>query len=405
MQTELKENIKKITVNNKDYSLCEYMYGVLEMDHNSPLSCVSEANNSFSIDYWKGCAWQCSYCHVQGIFEDLDENLCMYKKPIPRNKFSVEEIIDALVDHSYFRKNKSIISIATSSTEPFANPIVTENTLEIMEYFVKLGYKNPFWIVTKAGIPNNIEKRLKSICDNGNQIMISICWADNPKNIEPVQNNRFKNVEKLKNTGVTVSWYMRPLVEEWSANKNQLENMIKYVSENYSEHIDMIIPGGLRWTEGIEFGLKDIRGLEMPKLIKEHNKKTLSNDIEENILNLCNKYFPNKPLYFNSSCGISHMLNRPNVALLNLFDNKICEKSICYNKRKHKCKKYSFKEKDLRKIESALLNEGINVKILEINNENKIMTSPRFDDYSYTIKQQIRKTIALVVSEEIDNEI
>lgn len=212
---EQKKNEININYNGKEYILCEYMYGVLKMDHNSPLCCVSEANNSFSIDYWKGCSFQCAYCHVQGIYEDLDENYKMYKNPIPRSRFSIEEIIDALVEHPYFEKDESIISIATSSTEPFANPKVTESTLRIMEYFSSKGYKNPFWIVTKAGIPNGISDRLKKICDNGNKIMISVCYAGNPKNIEPMNNNRFRNIETLKDTGVTVSWYLRPLVKEW----------------------------------------------------------------------------------------------------------------------------------------------------------------------------------------------
>ena len=92
---EQKKNEININYNGKEYILCEYMYGVLKMDHNSPLCCVSEANNSFSIDYWKGCSFQCAYCHVQGIYEDLDENYKMYKNPIPRSRFSIEEIAES----------------------------------------------------------------------------------------------------------------------------------------------------------------------------------------------------------------------------------------------------------------------------------------------------------------------
>ncbi len=399
MDNELKENKKVIKVKNKEYLLCEYMYGVLKMDHADPLSCVSEANNSFSIDYWRGCAYQCAYCHVQGIFEDLDENYRMYKKPIQRNIFNIEQIIDALIQHPYFEKNKSIISIATSSTEPFANQTVTESTMRIMEYFVELGYSNPFWIVTKAGIPNNISNRLKKICENGNKIMVSICWAANPSIIEPAQNNRFKNVETLVGTGVTISWYLRPLVEEWGATKERLEKMIELISDKYGKYIDMIIPGGLRWTEGIEFGLKDIRGLNMPKLIKKHNEKTLSSSTEKIIVQLCNKYFPDKPVYFNSSCAISHMLERSNVALLNLFDKNICEKSICYNKCKDKCKNYKFNLEIMQIIEKKLLSQGIKIKFLNIDFKEKINSIPAFDSFIYSEKQQIRKSIALIMNE------
>lgn len=393
-----KKNEINITYKNKEYTLCEYMYGVLEMEHNNPLCCVSEANNSFSIDYWKGCSYQCAYCHVQGIYEDLDSNYRMYQAPIPRSKFTIQEIIDALVKHPYFEKDASVISIATSSTEPFATPKVTESTLEIMEYFVTLGYKNPFWIVTKAGIPNDIANRLKKICDHGNKIMISFCYAGNPKNIEPMQNNRFKNIELLKDTGVTTSWYLRPLVKEWGANLSHLSEMIETVAKNYGDYIDMIVPGGLRWTEGIEFGMHVQRGQKMPDLIKEYDQKTLSNEIEKNIVQLCAKYFPNKPVYFNSSCAVSHMLERNNIALLNLIKKDICQKSVCYNKCRFLCENHCFDDNLLRKIEEKLLSQNIELKLLSIDS-NQINSVPSLDSFSYSEKQQIKKCIALVIYE------
>lgn len=386
-----------IVFNNNKYKLCKYMYGVLAMDYDNPLCCVSEANNSFSIDYWKGCSFQCAYCHVQGIYEDLDENYKMFRYPRPRSKFSIEEIINELIKHPFFEKDLSIISIATSSTEPFANHMVTESTLKIMEYFVMMGYKNPFWIVTKAGIPDNINKRLKKITDNGNKIMISFCYAGNPKDIEPMQNDRFKNIESLKGTGVSTSWYLRPLVIEWGANSYHLEEMVKDISEKYGKYIDMIVPGGLRWTDGIEFGMHIQKGKNMPKLIKEFDAKTLSSEIENKIIELCNEYFPEKPVYFNSSCAMSHMLERNNIALLNLFRPEICEKSKCCNPCKIKCKKKTFSKSEIIEINNALEREKIKINILDINTQYGIKSIPDFSTFDYTNKQEIKKAIAKII--------
>ena len=175
--------------------------------------------------------------------------------------------------------------------------------------------------------------------------------------------------------------------------------MFKSISEKYYDYIDMIVPGGLRWTEGIEFGLKDMRKLEMPDLVKENNKKTLSNEIETCIIELCNKYFPNKPVYFNSSCAISHMLNRTNIAMLNIFDKSICYKSICKNKCFEKCKNICFDKDDLEYYQEELKKQGFNIKLLSIDFNNKIKSIPDFNSFSYAEKQQIRKTIALLYSE------
>lgn len=173
--------------------------------------------------------------------------------------------------------------------------------------------------------------------------------------------------EKLEDTGVTVSWYLRPLVAEWGANKKHIEQMMKIISSNYGEYIDMIVPGGLRWTEGIEFGLKYIRGLKMPNLIREHNKKTLSSELVDDIIELCQKYFPNKPVYFHSSCAISHMLNRNNVALLNLYDETTCNKSICSNRCKNMCRNLKFNDKLLKECEEKLINSGIKINLKKVD--------------------------------------
>lgn len=56
----------------QNYRFYDNMYAVVDSDRNFPLSCVSIANNSLSIDLWTGCSFQCAYCHVQGIQEELD---------------------------------------------------------------------------------------------------------------------------------------------------------------------------------------------------------------------------------------------------------------------------------------------------------------------------------------------
>lgn len=96
------ENAIYVEIDGEKHRLCEYMFGALEMNHNNPLCCVSEANNSFSVDYWKGCSFQCAYCHVQGIYEDLDDDCRMLKNPLPRSKFTIENIVDALIIHKFF---------------------------------------------------------------------------------------------------------------------------------------------------------------------------------------------------------------------------------------------------------------------------------------------------------------
>lgn len=373
----------------KEFRMREFTYGVLDADPHSPLSCVSVANSSLSIDLWKGCAWQCSYCHVQGALQDLSSNsLTMPDRPEPRSRFTVDQIVDALEEHPFFESDKSIISIGTASTEPFARGKVSDSTFEIMERFVADGHKNPFWIVTKSGFPKGYEERLRSLTDNGNPVMISICWANNPKEIEPVQTDRFRNVQMAHDCGATISWYLRPLAEGWSTEPATLKASFEEVGR-YREWIDMIIPGGLRWTEGIEYGVEEIRGLKMPDIPKDDNVKDLSDETWAHIHELSARYFPEVPLYHKSSCGLSYMLNIPNHNLVQTRNKEACESSNCALSQRDICG--SYKIPDVPELQLRLARIGLDEVIVKAINpdDGRIITRPDLDSMKFALRHMI----------------
>ena len=385
----------KIIEGKKKYVLNDKPFGVLTSDENDPLFAISVSNSSLSIDIWSGCSYGCKYCHVQGIYYHIKDNNGMRKCPVRNEKFSIPEIISSLERHPFFEKNETVISIATGSTEPFSSEKVTKTTIEIMNELLKKGYKNPIWIVTKAGIPEYCIKDLIHISKKGVKIMLSICWGGNPQEIEPMQNNRFKNVDKLKNIdNIFVAWYMRPLVKEWGASKKNLTKMFRFVYENYNDCIDYIVPGGLRWTSGIEFALTEINNVKLPRLIKNDNKKTLENKLMKIINQLSKKYFPRIPVYYNSSCALSNMVNKSNISLSNNSKNKCCKSSICPYDQRNLCTKCMIIN-TFEELEEDLKDMGIDIKFEMIDlNKNKIKTIPEFDSFNYTIKQIIIKKIA-----------
>lgn len=394
---------EKIIHTDKDYFLNEKPFGVLTPDEQSPLFSVSVSNSSLSIDIWSGCAFACKYCHVQGIYTYIKEDGKMKRHPILNTKHSIDEIVSALIKHPFFEKDKTIISICTSSTEPFASTKVTESTIEIMKTFVKKKVKNPFWIVTKAGLPKNIVKDLEEITKNGNKIMLSMCWAGNPKEIEPAQNERLKNIELVRNIpNVYVAWYLRPLVKEWGANAKNLEKMFKYVKDNYDGYIDMIVPGGMRWTSGIEYALTEINNIKLPKLIKDDNKKTLDDKIVETINKLSTKYFKDIPVFYNSSCALSYMLNKSSIALVNHYKEKNCLCSNCPKELRELCNKKLIIT-EFVELEKKLSKMGIKIKFKKLDLKNhEIVTIPEIDSFEYAVKQIIIRTIAEYKNELIN---
>lgn len=371
----------------------EFAYGVLVPDHDHPLSCVSVSNSSLSIDIWTGCAWQCRYCVAQGTLKDLGDNGRMPNKPMLCTKFSIDEIVDALAAHPFFVKDVSVLSIGTASTEPFAPGAVAESTFEIMNAFVRHGCRNPFWIITKGGFPKGRKQDLAAIVNAVRGVMISLCWADNPDTIEPVHNNRFLHAEEAKEAGATISWFMRPIVPEWSGTEECIEMMMLWVKERYRDVVDMIVPGGLRWTEGIENGLVEIYGLQLPDIPRDDNIKSLPDELWDLIIYLTHKHFPDMPVYRHSSCALTRMLGAQSLTSVQVMTRHNCEESLCPTTQRHICSKAGLHKLDISKAQGVLDSLGVPARIIQLT--PLLVTDPSLETFTYAIRQTVLKHFSL----------
>jgi DNA repair photolyase len=378
----------------QEFSLREYTYGALIPDTNHPLSSVSVSNSSLSIDLWTGCGWQCRYCHVQGTYQDLNEHGTMSNRPRRRNQFTVDQILDELIKHPFFVANETIISIGTASTEPFA-PGITDSTFEIMDAFVHRGLRNPFWIVTKGGVPKGRKLDIARITNATRGLMLSLCWADNPDTIEPARNNRFLNAEEAKEAGATIAWYMRPIVPEWSGNRDRIEMMMLWVKKHYSDVIDMIVPGGLRWTEGIENGLVEIHKLLMPKIPRDDNVKSLPQELMDSIFSLSAEHFPGIPVSLKSSCALTRMLKIPSITSVQVFARQECESSRCSLTQRSICANGAAYNMTTDRAQRILEDLGIPAHVVSWDTHRGLVTHPEISKFTYAVRQTVFKHLAM----------
>lgn len=388
----------RVTINGmttgREFSVREYTFGVLVPDSNHPLSCVSVSNSSLSIDLWIGCSWQCRYCHVQDTNQDLADQGMMPKKPRRRNQFTVDQILDELVKHPFFITDETIISIGTASTEPFA-PTVVDSAFEIMDGFVRRGLRNPFWIVTKGGVPKGRKLDFARISNATRGLMLSLCWADNPDTIEPAHNNRFLNAEEAKEAGATIAWYMRPIVPEWSGNRDRIEMMMLWVKKHYGEVIDMIVPGGLRWTEGIENGLVEIHKLPMPDIPRDDNVKSLPQELVDSIFSLSAEHFPGIPVYLKSSCALTRMLKIPSITSVQVFARPGCEASRCPLTQRRICAQGSAYNMTAERAQGILDDLGIPAHVVSWDINHGLVTHPEMSKFTYAVRQTVFKHLAM----------
>lgn len=378
----------------REFLVRRLTYGVLVHDPAHPLSAVSMSNSAMSMDLWAGCTWRCKYCHVQGTLQDLVNNGTMAIRPQRRNPFAVGDIVDELVKHPYFVPNQTIISIGTASTEPFAPGLVTESTFEIMQAFIDRGLSNPFWIVTKGGVPKGRKIDFARITRATKGLMLSLCWSDNPDTIEPVRNNRFANAEEVKEAGATISWYMRPIVPEWSGTVDRIEMMLLWVKKHYGDVIDMIVPGGLRWTQGIENGLVEIHGQPMPDIPRDDNRKALPEELVKAIFRMCVEHFPGTPVYLKSSCALSKMLKIPSITSVQAFARSECEISSCPIAQRQICANGCIFRLGISEVQNILNRLGVPAQVMGWDCVRGLVTKPDMTSFTYAVRQTVFKHLA-----------
>lgn len=368
-----------------------FTYGTLVPDSSHPLSNVSVANSALSIDPYIGCSWQCAYCHVQGSSQDLADEGAMPKKTRRRTQHTVDQIIDALVEHPFFVPHATTISIGTASTEPFA-PSVIKTTFEIMDALIRRGFRNPFWIVTKYGIPRGRKHDFERIVQSTRGLMISLCWANNPIEIEPVQNNRFANAQEAKDAGAVLAWYMRPLSAEWSGNREGIEKMMRTVSSSpYASLISAIVPGGLRWSEGIENAITEVRGISTSKfeILEDNAKGDLPHELAQDILSLAQEYFPETPVYFKSSCALTHMLEVASISSVQVLAKRECDMSICPASQRQRCASGAIHSMTPDDAQTVLDRLSVPVRAVGWDDSGMLVTKPGLETLTYALRQVV----------------
>ncbi|OHB02021.1 MAG: hypothetical protein A3F53_00480 [Candidatus Zambryskibacteria bacterium RIFCSPHIGHO2_12_FULL_48_10] len=217
--------------------------------------------------------------------------------------------------------------------------------------------------------------------------MLSLCWADNPPHIEPIRNNRFLNIEEIKEAGVAIAWYMRPITPEWSGTRERVEMMMLWVKQHYAPYISCIVPGGLRWTEGIERGLVEVHRVSMPDIPKMENEKDLPYELAQTILELAGEHFPDTPVYFKSSCAITHMLKIPSISSVQVLSRPECEASLCPFAQRQICGQgsiYSITSADAQRVIDRL---GIPTAVKSWDPINGLITAPPLKSFTYALQQ------------------
>jgi len=300
-------------------TITEQIFGALSQDSENPLSRVSVANSSFSLDPFRGCPARCSYCTVAGASRDIiivrdkkDDKFRVQLPSKPEMLFSGYQLAEALIRHPAFIKDRSVISIGTGSTEAFL-PEVERETWNIMEAMLKEGYKNPFWIATKMSIPDQFAQtwsdRFLRLTQNGIRVLLSVTHSGAPSWVEPYQGNRFRNMELMKSSGAHISLHLRPIIRGVNDSRDCLAKAL----DTSMPIAEAVCVGGLRNDSGVGIAWKVVYKLSPSLLPPTTNReKTIPDGYVERVREyLVQRGWATVPIFTKSSEVISKLLGLP----------------------------------------------------------------------------------------------
>lgn len=380
-------------VMNSGIDLLKEKIGALSQDPNNPLSRVCVANSCFSLEPVMGCPLGCAYCVAGNDCRNLilNDNILISangKNKIssiipkkPQVLFKGDILAHAMVNHPGFIKDKSIVSVVAGSSEAFL-PGVEQETWSTMKYLIDNGYKNPFWFVIKYGIDdNNVDKWIKrfdEVMNNGSKIVISVTESNAPAWLEPYRQNRFRNLDKIKKTGVHISHHLRPLIKGINDTEKDIHKSLK----KSVDMVESICVGGLRVDPGIKLLWQHINGLDINLLPKDkplRKGELPRKDMSKSFMQKTNKIVQQEkygiPVFNRSSQMLAYSLDINDFNLYNYRKNDDKYFLIVGKKVQNDIKKTYGK--DIQKIlteiaESIKLDLNINVDGENISIHNKL---------------------------------
>jgi len=393
----LEEDIKTSKIAETNLVLFDQMFGALSQDEENPLSRVSQANSSFSLDPSQGCPLSCSYCVAGSNKRDvyLENNKINPATVLPKTivrLFGGEILLKALSQHPAFIPNHSVISICTGSSEPFLGTN-SDDTWNIFNQMIRLHLRNPVWIVTKAGIPKNIRSvwkdRFLTIMQAKIPTIISITYSNAPTEIEPYIGNRFNPWLEFNNSGIHFSHHLRPIIRGQNDSKKSVISCLK----QSLGLVESVCVGGLRLDPGILLAWKHVHKLPLSILPSKPGVKDLPKHFDNFVKECVLELGYSTPVYKRSSEVISRTLGCKDYNLYryrpaNLKSNLLL--TVPINKQKEVKKKYGVTILDL--INNAASRIGLS-DLVNVSQDGKFFNVKDLKKLTYQTKRSLIHSI------------
>lgn len=272
----------------------------------------------------QGCPKQCKYCFLKPLGQT---------GVAPQLICSAKSAISALKRSPHYLPHIPVCFY--TSTDPFATPMVEKHLKDVLEEYMKEGFKNPVCLVTKCKPSKGLADTFKKLQAHNIPIIAYISYSGLSKDIEVgVNHNKLKEAFiYFKELGIPIIHYWRPLLPQNSSTE-KLEEVLSY-AQRYS--VASVITGLKTYdsmAEQVSFWST------VSKNIKESSQAECAWPIGalSKVKSIAAKY--NHPVFQTNSCAISYALNKPDTE--GFYSTPSCtHKNICPSQQREQCSEAS----------------------------------------------------------------
>lgn len=349
-------------------------------------SIVERHSSWLAVNPIQGCPNNCLYCFMK------QKNLTKVK---PTILLPWKEVIDNIKRNKYYTKSVPICYF--SKTDVMSLDYTREYFINLVDSILVSDIYNPFVIVTKCFIPDNIIFKLRQLQNSGRKVIVYISYSGLDNTIEKGidKENALKNFERLFENNIKVIHYFRPLIPQNSSKEN-FERVLGYVSR-FS-------------LASVVTGLKVYKELQQQytfwsKITEIDNAYEYEciwpYHVEHDLKEVSKKY--NYPIYQSNSCALEYALK--GFDKYGLYNSDICNNfNMCSTEMRERCKCYS-KKGHIYLIDKLLKKIGYEDVKYEINENNLCVYSHHLSNEDICFLGSYIRMKIINVDQSCNNEI
>lgn len=294
-----------------------------------------------------GCPNGCKYCFLQSE----GKSTCL-----PEFLSSPKEVVKELLNFKYF--DKSLPICLFPNTDIFLNERNIDYLLDTLDELEKENINNDLVLITKCLIPDTVLYKLKSIKEQGRNVIVYLSYSGLSKNQEPNINHDYikQNFKNLYKQGIPIIHYYRPFIPE-NSSKEKIDSVLSFVHQ----YTDISAVMGLMYNSSM--ALEKSSWKELEYYDKEKLKNVTSIWPKEAWDYFYKNYDGEQYFYQTNSCALNATLKKPS----QYYGTYECMNyNYCSKEQRKRCKAYAKKRKNknkiLRDLNNLLFNLGIYTK-------------------------------------------